>query len=786
MTPERWESVKSLLDNALDLAPGEREPFVAGACEGDPDLHREVLALLSAADDVGDFIETPAARLLAGTESLPAGRRLGPYRILEEIGRGGMGTVYLAARADLEYDKKVAIKVVRRGMDSEEIVRRFRQERQILANLTHPNIGALLDGGTTDDGLSYFVMEYVLGTPIDQYCRAHELSEPARLALFRTVCSAVHFAHQNLVVHRDLKPANILVTEDGVPKLLDFGIAKLLAIDEPNSTQILQPGLRLMTPEFASPEQRSGGQITTATDVYGLGLLLNLLLTGRLPAARGPSGVEKRADGVAPTAPTLAPAGAPPAASPRPAAKPAGPEVPLHGDLRNIVAMALREEPARRYGSAQALADDVDRHLHGLPVVARADSWSYRASKFVRRNRVGVAAASLFILVLIAFGVTVTIFWQESKNEQRHAEAVSGVLTKLLTSADPDDTRGAQITVKEVLDPVAEGVMKNLEMAPAIRADLLTTLGRTYRSLGLFVQAKPLLEEAAKVRQATLSRCDPKLAESLHDVANARRSTGDSSAAEAPLREAVKIQQTCLDRDDPEVARGLNNLATFLEDQGKLPEAERLLREVLRIKLRNSGGRDDPDVAMGLRNLAVLLQRKGDFARAEVAGMQALSMRERLAHNAPNSDVASILNTLAGIREDRKDFASAEQLYRRSLAMRQQLNANSPGVARSLNNFGHFLEARGDLRGAEAKYREALDIYDRGKLDRHNPDRGTFLSHLAGVLLSLGDPTGAEPKVREALEIFQEKHVSDQRLTDARRVLDACIAQLHPAPSRAH
>lgn len=758
MTPEHWQRVKELLGAALDLQQEDRKAFVTTACQGDVELSRDVLHLLTAATEVDDFIEEPVARLLSGVEpEISEGHRLGPYRILREIGSGGMGTVYLAARADEEYDKKVAVKVVRAGMNSADILRRFRQERQILANLVHPNIAALLDGGTGDGGLSYLVMEYVEGVPIDEYCRNRQLSERSRLELFRTVCSAVHFAHQHLVVHRDLKPANILVSAGGAPVLLDFGIAKLLQADRAFMTQLIQPRLRLLTPEFASPEQRRGGQITTTTDVYGLGLLLHLLLTDRLPSRPQPASAGDES-GTAPAAAAVR-----------------GEPARLPGELRNIVGMCLREAPTRRYPSAQALADDVTRYLDGQPVVARQDTLAYRTTKFIARHRFGVAAAALLLALILAFSATVTVLLRQSIRQQQRAERVSSFLEELFAIPDPGKSRGETIPAREILDRGRLQIGKELQGVPETRGALLETMAKVYCNLGLYEPARQLAMEAVKVRRAALGSNDPKLAESLHTLAFVLRRTGDDGAAEPYLREAVAIQRRRFGRDDPELARGLNNLAELLEDRGRIEEAEALLREVLDMKRRIYQG-EHVDVAMGLNNLAALLQNKGDLAAAEPLYREALAMRRHLLQP-PHPDLATSLNNLASLLEDRGDLAGAEALYHEALVMRRRLFGDGPMVARSLNMLGRIREARGDANEAEALYRQALAIYDVRALPRRHPDRAIFLRNLA-ALLAKRDPAAAEPLAREALGIFSAVQPGSWRVVEDKSVLGAALAGL--------
>ncbi|MGZ5003001.1 MAG: serine/threonine protein kinase, partial [Chthoniobacterales bacterium] len=404
---ERWARVKELFEAAVDLDPNQRTALLDKECGDDDALRSEIESLLKSDERTDGFIEQPAIAIPRdlfpnNVEEPFAGRQFGSYQIMREIGRGGLGAVYLAARADDEYRKQVAIKLVRRGLDTEDILRRFRNERQILAQLDHPNIARLIDGGTTDDGLPYFVMEYVNGQPINGYCDANALSTTERLTLFRKVCSAVTYAHQNLVIHRDLKPSNILVTQEGEPKLLDFGIAKLLSAGDELFTQTI-PALRVMTPEYASPEQIKGDKIMTTSDVYSLGVLLYELLTGQQPyrlKTRTPEQIARAITEQEPERPSTVLADNQQSEIGNPKS--------LRGDLDNIVLMAMRKEPARRYASVGQFSEDVRRHLTGLPVVARKDTVAYRTSKFVNRHRIGVAAAALVLLSLVG-GIVATL-----------------------------------------------------------------------------------------------------------------------------------------------------------------------------------------------------------------------------------------------------------------------------------------------------------------------------------------------------------------------------------------
>lgn len=451
MTPEAWQKLKTTFHAALDLEPDKRGAFLSHACDGDQNLRDRVNKLLNSHDQSGDFLASPAlvdVGVIAiekyaegnGAQTL-VGQRIGPYEVIREIGRGGMGTVFLAVRADDQYRKQVAIKLVNRGMDTDTILRRFVMERQILANLEHPNIAGLFEGGTTTDGLPYFVMEYVEGEPIDEYCSAQGFTIAQRLELFRQVCAALHYAHQNLVVHRDIKPSNILVTAEGIPKLLDFGIAKLLTPDWSRTAEATLSVQRLMTPAYASPEQLRGLPITTASDVYSLGVVLYELLSGHHPyrsTSRVPEEMAQVILREEPERPSTA-GGRPTAegrqngnenheqgtTDGRPARRTSPPASLnpklLRGDLDNIVLKALRKEPERRYASVQEFAEDIRRHLEGLPVTATPDTFSYRAGKFIQRNRAAVAAAAAVVIILLT--ATVITAWQARVARTERAKA---------------------------------------------------------------------------------------------------------------------------------------------------------------------------------------------------------------------------------------------------------------------------------------------------------------------------------------------------------------------------
>ena len=435
MELDRWQQIEDLFQATLDCERARRDSLLDEACAGDRSLRDEIESLLAAYEKSG-FTDAPAfadgLRLIEKNHTdILIGRRIGPYKVIREIGRGGMGTVYLAARADDAFQKFVAIKIVRRGLDTDDIIERFRNERQILATLDHPNITRLLDGGTTDDGLPYFVMEYIEGEPIDLYCDERKLTITERLNLFQGVCAALRYAHQNLVIHRDIKPGNVLVTREGVPRLLDFGIAKLLsAVTEPQMKTLV--GLRPLTPEYASPEQVRGEAMTTSSDVYSMGVLLYLLLTGHrcyrrassaaeieraiceeepekpsLVVMREEAGLEDNEARITPDSVSRTREGTPDKLRRR-----------LEGDLDNLVLTALRKEPQRRYVSAEQFSEDIRRHLANLPVMARPDTRGYRTAKFIQRNKAWVAMVALTFLSLTG-GIAISLWQTHVARKQR-------------------------------------------------------------------------------------------------------------------------------------------------------------------------------------------------------------------------------------------------------------------------------------------------------------------------------------------------------------------------------
>jgi serine/threonine-protein kinase len=737
LTPERWQQVKEILDGALSREGDERARFLQEACGQDPVLRQEVDSLLASAH-FGEALERPPVDVPSEPEGpSPIERHIGPYRVVKELGRGGMGAVYLAVRDDDQFKKRVAIKILRRGMDSGDIVRRFRNERQILASIDHPHISRPLDGGSTEEGLLYFVMEYVDGKPIDEYCDTERLSIAERLGLFRQVCAAVHFAHQNLVIHRDLKPGNILVTPDGVPKLLDFGIAKLLnpeLVSGPiDPTQFER---RLMTPEYASPEQVRGESVTTASDVYSMGVLLYELLTGHRPYRLKDRQLHEIARAVCeeePTRPSAVIDLVEEVPSPDGTTRRITPESVsaaregtrerlrrrLKGDLDNVCLMAMRKEPRRRYGSVEQFSEDVGRVLEGLPVRARKPTLSYRSSKFVRRHKSSVAAAVIFLISIAAFSITIVRERNRAEKEAAKAEAISRFLLSTLQSADPVAGVGRDVTVAEALDQAVKKI--DSSFSPEIKAELEYTIGQTYYHLGRYEEALRLLQASVATLEKSVGDHDPNLAHALEGLALVHDAQGEHVEAASLLERVVAIRERNLGSMDPDVARALGNLAGVYRAQGKYEQAEELYKRALQIEEQVMGP-EDPATAGTLNNIAGLYAAQSRYAEAEPLFRRSLEISEKTL-GSEHPTVATLLANLGAVKVDQRKYAEAEPLLLRALSLGEKvLGAEHPSVAKTINNLGGSTSIRVGTRKPSPSFGA------RFRLPREAEDPNTFRS----------------------------------------------------------
>ncbi|MDX1578057.1 MAG: serine/threonine-protein kinase, partial [Gemmatimonadota bacterium] len=694
--------------------------------------------------------------------------RVGPYRLVRLLGEGGMGRVYLAERAGEDFEQRVAIKMVRPGWHARELYARFLRERRILASLTHPNIARLLDGGLTAEGRPWFAMEYVDGRPIDDYCERAGLGLGDRIRLFITVCEGVQFAHQNLVVHRDLKPGNVFVTPNGIPKLLDFGMARLMSGVGSQESTLTRPGLLRMTPEYASPEQIRGGPATTATDTYALGVILYELLTGSRPYAvsGSPVEIERTIRTTEPPPPSErvldGPASAGLGYSPKRLRR------RLAGDLDRIVLKALRKEPARRYPTAGGLADDLRRHLAGLPVSARPDTLRYRVGRFVRRHRTGVAAAAVVALSLVA-GIIGTATQATRAAEQaaqarraaERAERVSDFLADLFTAADPAEARGRDPTATELLDRGARRLREDEALAedPAIRADLLTVLADVHANLGRDDRAEALAREALELRRETLPPDHPDIAEALETLGVILVNERELNEAGSLLSEGLEILRARAEEPDDVLASAYTNLAAVALFRGELDSAASLLREGIAIRRRIG---DSADLANSLDGLAIVHARRGDHEEAIALHREALDLRSRLLEPDHPALAGTRQNlAVALIRAGRP--AAAEPHLRRAVdTWREVLGPDHPRLGIAVANLGTSLMRQGRLSAAESMFVASVEIRRRLYPEGDHPSLGSAVNSLGTLYLRTGDLDRAERLYLEAREIrrraFGEDH----------------------------
>jgi serine/threonine-protein kinase len=697
MNTERWSRVSELFDRASQLPDDKRAAFLDAECGDDAELRAEVESLCAFDHGDGRLFSggVRASVAEAATElAAPPIDRIGPYHLRAEIGRGGMGSVFLADREG-DFTQRVAIKLVR-GFMGAEALQRFRAERQILASLQHPGIARLLDGGTTEQGAPYLVMEYIDGVPIDRYCDEHRLSTLERVTLFMRVCDAVSYAHRNLVIHRDLKPSNILVTADGTPKLLDFGIAKLIAA-ESDDPHLTLPSMRIMTPHYASPEQVRGEPISTAADVYGLGVLLYVLLSGKRPYEINTT----RADEIERIVCHFEPP--PPSAADRTVAR----RRDLRGDLDTIVMTAIEKAPARRFASADMLAGDLLRWIEGRPITARPATWTYRAQRFIARHRVGVGVAALFVVMLVAFGYAFAQSAAQARAERDAAERVTSMLIQMFSGSDPRTLRGNTITARELLDQGAEQIRVKLRDQPDMQARLLDAIGAIYVGLGMPEKAEPVLHDSMTARQSAGIADSQPAARTMWLLAGSLHERGQYTAAEPLARAAYDMTRRLVGPVNPQSAETLNTLAMILRETGRLDESEKMFLEVTQI-FRETLGPEHPMVGMGLINTARLRMRHEDHASAERMIREALVIQRRVFGNTTGES----LGMLADILEAEGKREEALPLRRESLAARRSAFGGMPHplLEQSLAALAQSLAALGKTDEAGPLLAEAASI----------------------------------------------------------------------------
>ena len=862
MKPERWQKIEELYHAALQRPEDQRGAFLRDACAGDEVLFGELESLLSYEDKTEPFLKDPALNVVAATlaksygqpghlDDPLIGRRLGPYQIMEMIGRGGMGEVYRAFRADDQYRKQVAIKLVRAGHDSQLFVARFKNERQILASLDHPNIAQLFDGGATAEGLPYFVMELIEGRPIDEYSDVHKLSIGERLRLFQQVCSAVHYAHQRLIVHRDIKPGNILVTAEGTPKLLDFGVAKILdpalVSTEPDVTTT---ATRLVTPAYASPEQIRDAPVTTAADVYSLGVVLYRLLTGHLPYRvdkHNPRALAHAICEAEPERPSTAVTRAEEATGPggrleriSPAeistVRSASPEKlhkRLRGDLDHILLKVLRKEPDQRYTSVEQFSEDLRRHLDGIPVIARAGTFRYRAGKFVRRHRTGVIASTLMALTLVAAMGAILRESRIARMQQARAERRFNDVRKLANTLMfelhdaieklPGSTPARQLLVKnamEYLDSLSHESVGD----PSLQRELATA----YQKLG-DVQGNPFgpnlsdmtgalasyrkalaLREALCSAKAATAQDRLDLATSYRQMGDMLLTSGDAATALESSRKAVAISESLTKTEtgntkflqelvrDYDVVGSIQGANQNSANMGDLQGSLETFRKALAVA--QAMAKADPADGWAHRTVAVLEAKIGDVLTLEGERTQALENYRRALQgflalaepgNAPSQrDVAGMYGRLGQILHMEGDNSGALQNHRKALEYDSKLAAADPqnsqartDLSGSYVNLGGMLANTGDVAGGLKLLRAAVRLGN--ELVASDPTNEESAGRLAGAEIALaqtlsehGKPADALTSYLHAVAIYDKQASADAQNMDARLDLAGTYAEV--------
>ncbi|MEZ4387264.1 MAG: serine/threonine-protein kinase [Candidatus Krumholzibacteriia bacterium] len=763
----RWERVQALFDAASDLPPDARRAYVTAHCDQDADLALEVLSLLEADAAHPDFLDGMAAGLAdVVVDEEPAdpllGQTLDRYTVVERLAAGGMGAVYLAHRSDGVYHERVAVKVIRRGLDTEQLIKRFRAERQILARLRHPGIANLLDGGITPDGRPYLVMEYVDGRPLDRYCDEERLRLADRMQLFRTVCEVVQHAHRNLVVHRDLKPGNILVTAAGEIKLMDFGIAKWLSGDQDEAVgdaPDTMPGLQVMTPGWAAPEQIRGEPVTTATDVFGLGLVLYRLLTGGQAFGDATSTAAELATATCEHDPRR------PSRVAAAAALGLAPDT----DLDNICLKALRREPEHRYASPGHLAEDLTRYLDGQPVLARPATLGYRTGKLLRRHRRAFTTAAVLVSLVLGLGAYDNLRLARERDRAQRGEAkaaqVAAFLSDLFTQADPENSRGADLTAREILTRGADRVRTQLDDQPEVQAAMLDVLGRVHTNLGMFDEGRTLLRRSLALKLANFGDGHPEVATTALDLGNLELEVGHFGLADSLLTVARNIREHELGLGDPAVAPVLKSLGLVALRQGRNEDAEQLYRAALAIYAGHPPI-TDPGYTVCLNDLALLLLEMGRRDEAEPMFREALDLQERWL-GADHPERANTLYNLSLLLQERGDHAAAEPVLRQVLELdRKHYDANHLNIAYSLTNLAISLQQIGRYEEAGRHLDEALAIR-RASLAPGHPEIIKGLSAVGLNHMYRGEYATAEPILREAVDVARE-HLGRHGITAGR------------------
>jgi serine/threonine-protein kinase len=748
-TPEYIERLQDLFEQALERAPEDRDAFLRSSVPDDEGLRNEVHALLAAHHSGDGRLSSPVV-----APDPWIGKKVGAYEITRLIGVGGMGAVYEGRRADEEFNKRVAIKFLHQQVSSADAVRRFKAERQILASLDHPGIAALIDGGVTDDGQPYFMMEYIDGQPLTEWCDEHRLSIRERLPLFQQVAAAVQSAHQALVVHRDLKPGNILVTTDGRVKLLDFGIARLLPPEtegeRPPSTLSL---VRSFTPDYAAPEQVRGDKAGTGVDIYALGVVLFELLTGQRPFQIRDQRLSEIERMICET----------PAPAPSTRINDARPEKlgersvskvrsQVAGDLDAIVRMALRKEPARRYGSAELMSRDVSAYLNGHPVSGRPDGFGYRMRKLIGRRKLETAAVSLAVISLVAGLIGVMIQARRVEAQRQRATQVTDFLTTMLGSADPASL-GKDVTVREVLDSAAHRA-DTLAGTPDLDAQIRNVIGNTYMALGEFETAEAQFKKALAAHKKRSPDGDDKTAVAYTRQSHALEYLGEYARADSVLQIASALFERHPQKDPLDNALFLDQRARILARLGKMSESEPLFRQALDLQLKFAPKKDSL-LASSYANLGFAMAEQGKLPQAESLYVEAIAAGRR-AFGPVHSDLAALMSPYAAVLDRANKPEKADSVYRETLEMRRKLlGAEHPEYAWTMFSYADFLLGRNRYAEAAKWCREVLNLRGKTLPDSHMAV-STAMSVLGRSMDGMDSLADGEHWLRESLRLRKQ------------------------------
>lgn len=819
MDSNRWDNIQALFHACIEKSLSDQEDFLKHLEEDDPDAAAEVKKLLEAHYASGSFLENEVLE----DEFISEGNFVGPWRIVREIGSGGMSTVFLAERADGQFDRQVAIKFLHGLIPGQSMHKRLQLEQKILARLQHKNIAQLFDAGLTDEGRPYFILEYIEGKPITEWCNEQSISFDKRLQIFVQVCEAVQFAHQQLIVHRDLKPTNILVDKNGTVKLLDFGIAKILEDEPQDGVPVTKTGLFLMTPEYASPEQVQGEAITTATDVYALGLILYELLTGQLPytvSGKNPMDISSTISNTVPAKPSSIISDTADSGSifiggiQKNQLKKR-----LKGDLDTLILKALRKEPERRYGSANQFLQDILHYQKNEPISARPESAGYLTKKFIQRNQTVVSAVAIIMIILIATAIFSLYQARTTEVERQKTEQVNAFLQEMLASPNPYED-GLDVKVVDILDRTADRIDEELSNQPEVEASVRRTLGITYRELGDIEKAYFQLHRALDLQNQMLNPPNAELSETqaefaktvqiqgdyesadsllnlayhsdlelfgdenttiaarLGDLGSVQWDMGNFEEAESLLRESLALEQKLRPPNHERVAISMGNLATLLSSEGQAEEALALYRKELEIYRTNYEDDQHPSIPQVLSHIGVILDDLEQYDEALANHQKALELfRELKGEDHP--DVVYAMNNLASVmtKMGNMDEALAMQIDAAAL-YKDIFGPDHPNLGIQYNNIAFTKRNMGDLEGAKESYRRAIGTWEAGLPPGH-PFLAYGYHNLASVLLTQNRPAEALPYFQDAYEIRTEHlEPNDPNLAMTTSMLGDCLAAL--------